>query len=120
MNDSISSYHTFPGILVCKFCSGSNPEIKKPNGNALTNLASNALYPYHMELHVMENPSISDEAILIADTQINDSWMLQIASYLKNGVLPKDKRDVVITKARAAKHALIYNVLYRRSFSGPY
>ena len=75
--------------------------------NVLTNLASRALYPCHMELNVMAHPSISDEAILIADTRISDSWMLSFSSYLKNGILLEEKKATTRIKARATRYALI-------------
>ena len=77
------------------------------------NLAFSALYPCHVELNVIIHPFISDEAILITNTRINDSWMLEIANYLKNGILPKDNRAATKTKTRATKYALIYDILYR-------
>ena len=36
--------------------------------DTLANLASSALYPYHVELNVLTRSSISKEAILIAET----------------------------------------------------
>ena len=46
--------------------------------------------------------------------------MLLIPNYLKNGILLKDKRAATKTKTGVAKYALIYDILYRQVFSGPY
>ena len=88
--------------------------------NALTNLASNTLYPWHVELNVMPYPSIVNDAIFTIDTRDYNSWMSPIANYLKNIILLEDKRVSIRKKARATKYALINDVLYRHSFSCPY
>ena len=46
-----------------------------------------------------------------------------ISSYLRNMILPEDRSEVVKVKARvarAARYALINDILYMRSFFGPY
>ena len=43
--------------------------------NALANLASSALYPYHMELNIMNHPSISSIEILTIEIQDGSSWI---------------------------------------------
>ena len=86
----------------------------------LANLASNKLYPCHVELNIIAHPSIYNVEILTAEIQDDCSWISLISSYLRNGALPKDKSEAVKIKARAARYALISDVLYRRSFSRPY
>ena len=86
--------------------------------DTLENLASNASYPCHVELNVLAHSSISNEAALITETRVNDSWITPIAAYLKNKVLSKDRK--VVAKARAAKYHIINDTLYRMTISGPY
>ena len=68
----------------------------------------------------MAHPSIRNATVLTIENQVDFSWISPISSYLRSGILPKDRREVVKAKARAAKYALLNGVLYRRSFSRPY
>ena len=48
------------------------------------------------------------------------NWTTTIASYLKDGVLPDEKKAARKLKVRAARFILIKDVLYKRGFSCPY
>ena len=67
--------------------------------DALANLAFNALYPCHMELSIMDQPSIYNDAVLTAESQAGNSWISPISSYLKNGTLPENISETVKVKA---------------------
>ena len=69
-----------------KFIVAQVPRSENKMVDALANLASSALYPYHVELNVLTHSSISEEAALVAKTRTNDSWMIPIAAYLNNGI----------------------------------
>ena len=88
--------------------------------DALTNLASSALYPGHVELNIMAHSSIHNVAVLTTENQVDCSWIPPILSYLRSRILPKDRREVVKVKARVARYALLNDVMYRRLFFGPY
>ena len=88
--------------------------------NALANLASSALYPYHVKLSIIDHPSIYNVAILTAENQAGNSWISLISDYLRNGTLPEDRSEAVKVKAQAARYTMINDILYWRSFSGPY
>ena len=52
------------------------------------------------------------------DREVN--WTTPIVSYLKNGLLPKDKENTRKLRVRAVKFVLMDEVLYKRSFSQLY
>ena len=87
---------------------------KNDMADALANLGSNALYPYHMELNIMAYYSISNTVILTAETRDDSSWISPITNYLKNGTLHKERNAIVKIKSRVARYALINDVLYMR------
>ena len=68
----------------------------------------------------MARLSIHEATILTIETQASCSWISPISSYLRNETLPEDMSEVVKVKPRVAKYALLNDVLYRRSFFGPY
>ena len=47
-------------------------------------------------------------------------WMTPIVSYLKNGMLPKDRNASCRLKVRSSHFVLIKDVLYKEGFSRPY
>ena len=48
------------------------------------------------------------------------NWTIAIASYLKDGLLPNEKKAARKVKVRAARFVLIKDVLYKRGFSRLY
>ena len=48
------------------------------------------------------------------------NWIITIASYLKDGILPDEKEAARKLKVQAARFVLIKDVLYKRGFSCPY
>ena len=48
------------------------------------------------------------------------NWTTTIASYLKDSILPDEKKAARKLKVRAARFVLIKDVLYKRGFSRPY
>ena len=93
------------------------PRVENRMVDALANLASTAPYPCHVELSIMDHPSICNAAILIVEDHVGNSWISPISDYLRNGTLPTDKREVVKVRARVARYTMINDILYKRSFS---
>ena len=54
--------------------------------------------------------------------QINGvyNWTTSIVSYLKDGLLPKDKEEARKLRVKATRFFLMDKVLYKRGFSKPY
>ena len=80
------------------------PKVENRMANALANLASNAPYPCHAKLNVLAHSLIFEKGILLEDTRTFDSWITPLTIYLKEGVLPSDKKSTVKIKARAARY----------------
>ena len=88
--------------------------------DVLASFASNALYPCHVEISIMDHPSIYGATVLTVESQARHSWMSSISSYLRSGTLPEDRSEAVKVKARAVRYTLINDTLYKQSFTGPY
>ena len=48
-----------------------------------------------------------------------DSWMTPVIQYLKDGVLPKDKRKARLLRLKAARYIMYDDQLYKRGLSTP-
>ena len=75
--------------------------------DSLANLASSASYPCHMELIIMDHPSICNAAILTTDDQVGNSWISPNLDYLRNGTLSTDKSEAMKVRARVGRYTLI-------------
>ena len=80
--------------------------------DTLAALASSALYPCHVELTIMTHPSIHNAKIHTAESRAENSWISPILNYLRKRALLEERSEVVKVKARAAKYALINDILY--------
>ncbi|XP_038687612.1 uncharacterized protein LOC119987002 [Tripterygium wilfordii] len=75
-----------------------------------------------IQVQVLERPSIDEmpEEIRCAEEQA-PSWMDPIIAYLKDGILPEDKKEARKLAVKAARFWLSPDQkLYKKSFSGPY
>ena len=69
-------------------------------------------------LEVRTSPSIGEE-VEVMRVSTGESWMDPIRAYVRDGVLPKDKRQARKLKCRAARYRLLDGVLYRQGFTLP-
>ena len=88
--------------------------------DALANLVASAPYSCHVELNVLAQPIPLGMSINTTKVVAVSSWMMLIISYLKHRSLLENNKDVYQIKARVARYALINDILFRKSFSGPY
>ncbi|XP_038707287.1 uncharacterized protein LOC120002598 [Tripterygium wilfordii] len=75
-----------------------------------------------IQVQVLERSSIDEmpEEIRCAEEQV-PSWMDPIVAYLKDGILPEDKKEARKLAVKAARFWLSPDQkLYKKSFSGPY
>ena len=56
----------------------------------------------------------------VQELSSKSDWIVPLASYLKNGILPDGKEAARKLKVQAARFVLIRDVLYKRGFSRPY
>ena len=74
-------------------------------------------------LEVLAEKSINkkvQEALPIEAGPQQQSWMDPILKYLKEGVLPEDKKEAKSLMFRAANYTIINDMLYKRGFTFPY
>ena len=69
-------------------------------------------------LEVRTSPSIGEE-VEVMRVSTRESQMDSIRAYIRDGVLPEDKRQIKKLKCRAARYTLLDGVLYRRGFTLP-
>ena len=74
--------------------------------------------PKSVPLEVRTSPSIGEE-VEVMRVSTEESWMDPILAYIRDGVLPEDKRQARKLKCRAARYTLLDGVLYRRGFTLP-
>ena len=48
-----------------------------------------------------------------------DSWMTPVVQFLKDGVLPKDKKKARLLRLKVTRYMLYDNQHYKRGFSTP-
>ena len=64
------------------------------------------------------SPSIRKE-VEVMRISTEESWMDPILLYIRDGILPEDKRQARKLKCRAARYMLLDRVLYCRGFTLP-
>ena len=74
--------------------------------------------PKSVLLEVRASPSIGEE-VEVMRVSAERSWMDPILSYIHDGILPEDRKQVRKLKCRAARYTLLDGILYRRGFTLP-
>jgi ribonuclease HI len=93
------------------------------HADALATLASvlSADFKRFIRIETLATPSIAVPACHIHTITVSPCWMDPYVYYLKEGVLPEQKREAEIIRRKAIRFWLSkYLKLYKRSFSGPY
>ena len=72
-------------------------------------------------METLDSPSIQTikELQTVNYAATKDSWMTPIIQYLKDGVLPEDKRKAKLLRLKVARYTLLDDQLYKRGFSTP-
>nr|GEV32758.1 hypothetical protein [Tanacetum cinerariifolium] len=71
-------------------------------------------------VEVLENKSIKEKEVAAVIEEDGPTWMTQLVDYLKEGVLPGDKKEAMKLRLKARQYELMDGVLYRRSFLTPW
>ena len=69
--------------------------------------------PKSVPLEVRTLPSIGDK-VEVMRVSTERSWMDPILSYIRDSILPDDRKQARKLKCRAARYTLLDGVLYRR------
>ena len=71
-------------------------------------------------VETLSSPSIQNgEPLTVNYATARDNWMTSVIQYLKDGVLPEDKKKARLLKLKVARYTLYDNQLYKRGFSTP-
>jgi ribonuclease HI len=93
------------------------------HADALATLASvlSADFKRFIPIETLATPSIDQPANFINTITVGPCWMDPYVIYLKEGVLPEQKKEAEIIRRKAVRFWLSKDSkLYKRSFSGPY
>nr|GEY45958.1 reverse transcriptase domain-containing protein [Tanacetum cinerariifolium] len=110
------------GLGFTTFSISQVPRSKNKKADALSKIASTSFghLSKHVLVEVLENKSIKEKEVAAAIEEDGPTWMTQLVDYLKEGVLPGDKKEGRKLWLKARQYELIEGVLYRRSFLTPW
>ena len=95
----------------------------KSHADALATLASvlRADFKRFIPIETLATPSIAMPACHIHTIMVGPCWMDPYVLYLKEGILPEQRKEAKIIRRKAVRFWLSKDSkLYKRSFSGPY
>nr|GEV43713.1 reverse transcriptase domain-containing protein [Tanacetum cinerariifolium] len=98
------------------------PRSKNKKADVLSKIASTSFAHLSKQVlvEVLENKSIKEKEVAAVIEEDGPTWMTQLVDYLKEGVLPGDKKEARKLRLKACQYELIEGVLYRRSFLTPW
>ncbi|GJX64686.1 reverse transcriptase domain-containing protein [Tanacetum coccineum] len=67
-------------------------------------------------VEVLQEKSIQEKEVAAVVEEEGPTWMTPITEYLKDGVLPDDKKEANKLRIKARQYELMDGILYRRSF----
>ncbi|GKA59094.1 reverse transcriptase domain-containing protein [Tanacetum coccineum] len=71
-------------------------------------------------VEVLQEKSIQEQEVVVVVEEEGPTWITPITEYLKDGVLPDDKKEASKLRIKARKYELMDGILYRRSFLRPW
>ncbi|GKB15555.1 reverse transcriptase domain-containing protein [Tanacetum coccineum] len=90
--------------------------------DALSKIASTSFAHLSKQVlvEVLQEKSIQEKEVAAVVEEEGPTWMTPITEYLKNGVLPDDKKEANKLRIKARQYELMDGILYRRSFLWPW
>ncbi|GKU98082.1 hypothetical protein SLEP1_g11132 [Rubroshorea leprosula] len=71
-------------------------------------------------LKILDEPSFMKPRVMeISTNPDTPSWTDSIVSFLRDGIVPKDRQEAMKLRKKASRYTLVDGVLYKRSFSLP-
>nr|GEY24659.1 reverse transcriptase domain-containing protein [Tanacetum cinerariifolium] len=104
------------------FSIGQVRRSKNKKADALSKIASTSFAHLSKQVlvEVLENKSIKEKEVATVIEEDGPTWMTQLVDYLKEGILPGDKKEARTLRLKARQYELMEGVLYRRSFLTPW
>ncbi|XP_071708830.1 uncharacterized protein [Rutidosis leptorrhynchoides] len=97
------------------------PRSQNKKADALSKLAALTFSHFQKQVWVEELPSKSiDNDLMVASVEKEQpNWMEPILQYIRNNILPNDKREAHLVRERAPMYIIQNDILYRKSYCGP-
>ncbi|GJS53949.1 reverse transcriptase domain-containing protein [Tanacetum coccineum] len=111
--------------LVSGFASFSISQVPRSHNkkaDALSKIASTSFAHLSKQVlvEVLQEKSIQEQEVAAVVEEEGPTWMTPITEYLKDGVLPDDKKEANKLRIKARQYELMDGILYRRSFLRPW
>ncbi|GJU76769.1 reverse transcriptase domain-containing protein [Tanacetum coccineum] len=100
----------------------TSPEKPQQKADSLSKLASTSFAHLSKQVlvEVLQEKSIQEKEVAAVVEEEGPTWMTPITEYLKDGILPDDKKEVNKLRIKARQYELMDGILYRRSFLRPW
>nr|GEU64281.1 reverse transcriptase domain-containing protein [Tanacetum cinerariifolium] len=97
------------------------PRSKNKKADALSKIASTSFAHLSKQVlvEVLKDKSIKEKEVETVIEEDRLTWMTQLVDYLKEGILPGDKKEARKLRLKARQYELMEGVLYRRMHVGP-
>ncbi|XP_071741719.1 uncharacterized protein [Rutidosis leptorrhynchoides] len=97
------------------------PRSQNKKADALSKLAALTFSHFQKQVWVEELPrkSIDNDLMVASVEEEQPNWMKPILQYIRNNVLPNDKREALLVRERAPMYIIQNDILYRKSYCGP-
>ncbi|XP_071739391.1 uncharacterized protein [Rutidosis leptorrhynchoides] len=97
------------------------PRSQNKKVDALSKLAALTFSHFQKQVWVEELPgkSIDSDLMVASVEEEQPNWMEPILKYIRNDVLPNDKREAHLVRERAPMYIIQNEILYRKSYCGP-
>ncbi|GJY63617.1 reverse transcriptase domain-containing protein [Tanacetum coccineum] len=90
---------------------------KNKKADALSKIASTS---FALLVEVLKEKSIQEREVATVVEEDGPTWMTPIMEYLKDGILPDDRKEASKLRIKARQYELLEGVLYRWSFLKPW
>nr|GEZ61065.1 reverse transcriptase domain-containing protein [Tanacetum cinerariifolium] len=98
------------------------PRSRNKKADALSKIASTSFAHLSKQVlvEVLETKSIIGKEVTSVIEEEGPTWMMKLVNYLKEGILPGDKKEARKLRLKARQYELMEGILYRRSFLTPW
>ncbi|GJR66809.1 reverse transcriptase domain-containing protein [Tanacetum coccineum] len=98
------------------------PRSHNKKADALSKIASTSFAHLSKQVlvEVLQEKSIQEREVAAVVEEEGPTWITPITEYLKDGVLPDDKKEANKLRIKARQYELMDGILYRRSFLRPW
>ncbi|GJX11599.1 reverse transcriptase domain-containing protein [Tanacetum coccineum] len=114
----------FTYALRFQFTASNNevPRSQNKKADALSKIASTSFAHLSKQVlvEVLQEKSIQEQEVAAVVEEEGPTWITPITEYLKDGVLPDDKKEASKLRIKARQYELMDEILYRRSFLRPW